>query len=63
MATGNIKKPSKLTKEQVLSASDKKLQRESEAQIKSNNALAYFPNYITDKYCIGTIDKHGKINK
>lgn len=40
MATGNIKKPSKLTKEQVLSASDKKLQRESEAQIKSNNALA-----------------------
>lgn len=40
MATGNIKKPSKLTKEQVLSASDKKLQKESEAQIKSNNALA-----------------------
>ena len=31
--------------------------------MKSNNALAYFPNYITDKYCIGTIDKYGRINK
>ena len=31
--------------------------------MKSNNALAYFPNYITDKYCIGTIDKYGKINE
>ena len=31
--------------------------------MKGNNALAYFPNYITDKYCIGTIDKYGRINK
>lgn len=31
--------------------------------MKSNNALVYFPNYITDKYFIGTINKYGRINK
>ena len=29
--------------------------------MKGNNALVYFPNYITDKYCIGILDKYGNI--
>lgn len=39
MASGNIRDPKKLSKSKVLSNADKKLQQETEAQIKKNNAL------------------------